>query len=333
MGERNILLDFLKGFTIILVVLGHSIQFSQNNFDANPIFRIIYSFHMPMFMFISGFVSFKTFDGSYNKLVKRFKSLMIPFWAWFVFGFVFSYLKFYMKCGEFPNFIYSLTSVIKRPDYGLWFLWVLFLNYILLFLSLKINSVREEIILLLFFIGINIFKNLTGFNYLGIDLLCWHMQFYIVGYATNKYILKLKSVLNISGLFSIIIFPILVSFWTRSNHPVFYDYLPFNHGIKAIISFLYRVLVPISGILAIYVFFEWLIQKEFILKSGFLRLGKLSLEIYSTHFYFFCLVILLPNIPAAIKIIIVFLVALFGSLLVQFLIKKSKYLSMAFYGK
>lgn len=39
---RNNGLDILKGIAIILVVLGHSIQFSSNDFDNNIFFRLIY---------------------------------------------------------------------------------------------------------------------------------------------------------------------------------------------------------------------------------------------------------------------------------------------------
>lgn len=56
MSERNVLLDVLKGFAIFLVVMGHAIQYNQVDFDTNPVFRFIYSFHMPLFMFVSGFI-------------------------------------------------------------------------------------------------------------------------------------------------------------------------------------------------------------------------------------------------------------------------------------
>lgn len=51
---RNEYLDFLKGLAIILVVTGHCIQISYINFDENVIFKVIYSFHMPFFMFLAG---------------------------------------------------------------------------------------------------------------------------------------------------------------------------------------------------------------------------------------------------------------------------------------
>lgn len=50
-------LDIARGMAIILVVLGHSIQSNIMDMDSSLVFRIIYSFHMPLFMFISGAVT------------------------------------------------------------------------------------------------------------------------------------------------------------------------------------------------------------------------------------------------------------------------------------
>ena len=268
MNERNVLLDVLKGFAIVLVVLGHSIQYSDIDFDSNPVFRVIYSFHMPLFMFVSGFVSFKNFDGSIKKLVKRFKSLIIPFWAWFVFASFFSYLLFIFKGGPAPDFVKSLILVLKYPDNGgLWFLWVLFLNYVVLFLSLKISSRKEEVFMVLFFIFIIVFVHFSGFNYLGISLLRWHLPFYLFGYVTSKHIGKLSGVLKVSGIASLIIFPIVVSFWSRTGNPTFYDLLGLSSTMKLIICYVYKYTVPVLGILAVYVFFDWLIQYKFLFKK------------------------------------------------------------------
>ena len=50
--------DNLKGFLIPLVVLGHAIQYSYEYFDYSHFYNYIYSFHMPAFMTISGFLSY-----------------------------------------------------------------------------------------------------------------------------------------------------------------------------------------------------------------------------------------------------------------------------------
>lgn len=48
-------IDQLKGIAILLVVLGHVIGY--NNCEDSFLWRFIYSFHMPLFMFISGYVA------------------------------------------------------------------------------------------------------------------------------------------------------------------------------------------------------------------------------------------------------------------------------------
>lgn len=63
-------IDILRGFATILVVLGHILQYSmmQNEAFYNDfLFKVIYSFHMPLFMCISGFL----FKHSYDKYGKK----------------------------------------------------------------------------------------------------------------------------------------------------------------------------------------------------------------------------------------------------------------------
>ena len=55
---RNKAFDVLKLFAIFLVVWGHCIQnLHSGDFYSEPVYKIIYSFHMPLFMVISGFFS------------------------------------------------------------------------------------------------------------------------------------------------------------------------------------------------------------------------------------------------------------------------------------
>ncbi|MFZ6873447.1 acyltransferase family protein [Undibacterium sp. Di27W] len=53
MSERNTSIDIAKGLGIILVVLGHNWIIAH---DHGELFRIIFSFHMPLFFFLSGAV-------------------------------------------------------------------------------------------------------------------------------------------------------------------------------------------------------------------------------------------------------------------------------------
>ncbi|MBO7579917.1 MAG: acyltransferase family protein [Bacteroidaceae bacterium] len=78
--------DILKLYAIFLVLWGHSIQyFLSSTYYDEPIYRIIYSFHMPLFMMISGFFSISSMSQSPLDFVrKKFVQLILPTFSWVV---------------------------------------------------------------------------------------------------------------------------------------------------------------------------------------------------------------------------------------------------------
>ena len=85
---RNDYLDYLKGLLIFLVVYGHTIQFlvykNSEDFWFDPAFQFIYMFHMPLFMAVSGFVSFGSIARNtvFETIKKRFLQLIVPIFCW-----------------------------------------------------------------------------------------------------------------------------------------------------------------------------------------------------------------------------------------------------------
>lgn len=68
--KRNRTIDILKGIAVLAVLLGHAIQRGLvTNYLDNPLFTIIYSFHMPLFMVLSGY-----------SLKKYTKNMISNFW-------------------------------------------------------------------------------------------------------------------------------------------------------------------------------------------------------------------------------------------------------------
>ncbi len=79
---REYALDNLRGVLIFLVVLGHLLEISIPFRGSIMLYRYIYSFHMPLFMFISGyFVRFerKRIAGCYMLAYFVFQTLYILF--------------------------------------------------------------------------------------------------------------------------------------------------------------------------------------------------------------------------------------------------------------
>lgn len=77
---RNPFFDILKGYAIFLVVLGHAIQCFYPNWERNELELFIYSFHMPLFIAVSGyfFLNFVKKKTPCDFLKSKFQHLMIP---------------------------------------------------------------------------------------------------------------------------------------------------------------------------------------------------------------------------------------------------------------
>lgn len=145
--KRERLPDVLRGFAALLVVFGHCIQegsgaaFSQNTayFD-NRIYQLIYSFHMPLFMMISGYLAWngmKYADSVQAKrrlCRKRAFTLLFPilFWTTLEFG-IWQLVKFMQGSLSDPA-----LKILQKYGISLltnfWFLWAVWWCFILTFL-------------------------------------------------------------------------------------------------------------------------------------------------------------------------------------------------------
>lgn len=56
-SERDLRLDSIKGFLIILVILGHIIGACGKGVVCEGVWQIIYLFHMPLFIIVSGYLT------------------------------------------------------------------------------------------------------------------------------------------------------------------------------------------------------------------------------------------------------------------------------------
>jgi fucose 4-O-acetylase-like acetyltransferase len=91
LNQRNQTLDAVKGFLILIVIAGHTIQYgsgdvylSSGSFFENTWFKAIYSFHMPLFMAISGYLYFGTImKNSWPEFLKKISfSILTPLLVW-----------------------------------------------------------------------------------------------------------------------------------------------------------------------------------------------------------------------------------------------------------
>lgn len=119
--QRNDYMDFLKGICILSVITGHSISTIS---EMSIFFNIIYSFHMPLLIFISAYIEEQArekYECHFPKmLLKRAQGLLIPYLTWNLISCVRLEGKIQFQYTDFGN---RLTGNIQT---GLWFLIVLF---------------------------------------------------------------------------------------------------------------------------------------------------------------------------------------------------------------
>lgn len=137
--ERNYSIDFLKGILILLVIIGH---ITLGELEDSLLRYIIYSFHMPLFIGISGYLFSNIRDKniSLSILMKRYwQRVGIP-WIFAVI-FYFLVLNFdTLKSGITTQNIFLYVKSFLYPYYHLWyvlgFVFYVFLTFFLMKLTL-----------------------------------------------------------------------------------------------------------------------------------------------------------------------------------------------------
>ncbi|RXH32534.1 nodulation protein NolL [Bradyrhizobium nanningense] len=130
--DRDLALDFIKGVLIILVIVGHLIQYIlyQNaGFWDSACFKWIYMFHMPLFMAISGYLSCPALlVKSFTQAVgDRATQLLVPMLFW-------CSLLESLKFTVFPRSTDAPGTVLQFLNEFVgtyWFVWAAFICFIL----------------------------------------------------------------------------------------------------------------------------------------------------------------------------------------------------------
>ena len=269
-SKRIVFLDNLKGFAIILVVIGHAVQYfySPEDFDRNLLFRLVYSFHMPLFFVISGYVTLYSRHSSltFIWLKKNVLQLLLPFFSWAVL----SWIVFHK---------YSVIDVIMQPDTGLWFLWTLFFVRICFVfsqtLALKLNVtpiIIHVVMYLILFILAYLMKGLFASGMIG-----RYYFFYTIGYYTAVHKDQLFKVKNIglSLLTYTSCFLLFSIYWyrTRDAIPELYDGIFQGFIVNDVYKYMTALLGSQTCLLSF--FYYRGVNLSFI--------GKKTLGIYAVH--------------------------------------------------
>ncbi len=186
-------LDNLKIFLIFFVVLGHMIDYYLGyNQHLKSLFIFIYSFHMPLFIFMTGLFAKKSNRIDYKKILYYF------------------FIAIFMKI----TFFY-ISNLIKPATFKLfdfdceWFLIVISIFLLLIPIINKINKYYLLIfsIILSLFVGYDASVN----TYLNLSRIIVFFPFFLTGYYLSDYKDLLIRYTNYKWI-KIISFLIIISF-------------------------------------------------------------------------------------------------------------------------
>ncbi len=195
MSNRIEWIDTAKSIGIFLVVLGHQ-GFCNNNIPT-----IIYSFHMPLFFFLSG-IFFKS-DTSWSNLLKRkSSSILMPYFLfapvlylfWFFLG------RHYgndatMNYSPLLNFIgvfYGQNSEMMQWGMPMWFLLCLFIVNLLYKLIGDIRIPNMIMLITFFIIGV-VFSEVNIYRLpWSIDVAFIAVLFFGLGHLCRDYLFSSK---------------------------------------------------------------------------------------------------------------------------------------------
>ena len=248
MAERNTQIDSLKFFLIFLVLVGHCLDINLGLHSNNALFRFIYSFHMPVFVILSG-IMFK--EKGVKKLIVGCITLAITY---LVFQLLYGGKTLEYKGGSilgfwYQGFLYNVTHLYDPAD-GLWYLvslffWRIFLNYT------PQNIKNKTILHFCLIIGISL---LAGFVPLG-RIMSFQRTFafyplFVFGYYLKDWYVKLRSIPKLVPVAVLLLYVVLIFFTSVPPINVLLQRTPYDTAniAMSILSkgFFYAWTIPIS---------------------------------------------------------------------------------------
>lgn len=273
-------IDSTRGIAILLVVVGHVVGGYTGNYGLPEYQRIIdmvvdviYTFHMPLFFMISGYVfGLKKYNWSMDNYVayinKKAKTLLIPY-------FLFSTLQILIKLplqGKIAS-VLSWKNILLLPIIPIdqfWFIYVLFFIFCFAgFMDWKVQHNSLIMAIVLFIVGklLSLFGG-NVFNWGGtvlIRCLCYYIYFYI-GYklCRMKISFSKRTWISLNVIFAISL--------------ICNSFIPLKYEISNIIL---QVIIAVSGALSVISFCE---EFDVVSKSKLLQvMGSESMSIYIVH--------------------------------------------------
>ena len=296
-------IDAMRGFTMIMVVFSHMELFGIDyNTHFSGLNGFFISFRMPLFFFISGFVSFKcseiwSFEHYRTKLLEKTRIQLIPT---LLFGLLYASLVFAHR-EEITPYEAIILFFNKSTKLGYWFtlalLGMLAIYYTVSLTLNKCKLVTRQIVLVViaFILYYLSFRSNTHFEHnTPARLLCLYriflyFQFFIFGNLVSCYREKFFKLLDNKY----VITTILLLF--AATYIIYYHqtdigqgrmYLPSTKLLAEGVAYL-----GITTVVAVFRHYEDFFSQKTRIGRSLQYIGRRTLDIYLLHYF------LIPSIP------------------------------------
>lgn len=284
--QRSQFLDVMKGIGIFLMIFGHAITSANGNlyrreesFWQDPVYEFIYTFHMPLFILISGYLFYFSLRRSKEKIVKRrIVSLLPPLFTYNTYS--------YIGLVSFDAVNVSVFHLIRQYLTGFWFIQgILIVTIIIAFIHkfLKDNKIVYALVLMcLFFIPNNIFMFQT---YRWSFIIVLFIVTYLLAETIQKIVLEGKY--KIFCIISAIVFCICLPFYGYEH----YIYTGGYNIVKPLLQVdivqqlwidIYRFLIGVSGSITFigFIYVIYAMTKKSKIWGIWSYIGRYSLAMY-----------------------------------------------------
>lgn len=246
MKQRDELVDYVKGLAIALVVVGHFIEaFLLDGKEValnHWLHNIIYSFHLPLFVFLSGFYIKNSLNQGFVDMIwKKTNGILWPS------------IAFWLVCSLevcIGNAIHGtpILSGIESITSAYRFLKLIFVLYILVWFFNKMARDNIYVHLLLAFLLILAGVNLQTYK------VTYFYLFFILGYVCKSYCWpsiikgKILSFIILLGVYSVLLYHFDWSKYVSNVIIGVLSILPPSIHIENILPSIYLIVLACAGI-------------------------------------------------------------------------------------
>lgn len=269
MAKRIIGIDVMQGIAMVLVVLGHHLFPFMPEWYMH-MFYWIYTFHMPLFIFISGFLvrySYKGVQGwsEYKDYVaKRVRKFIPPY---LIVGTICTLMAWNFK--DMGALLTSWVNLLISPKQSeVTFLWYIYLLFIFYCIAPLLFNAKRWVRGVVFAAALLLSWRYVAISYFCIDRFTRYFFFFLLGTWAAENYTKLERIDVRWSLLALVAFIVMsvVHFIDGYNHAL--EYAMQWMGIPAFVAV------------------AWLLKKVFVIRKALVYVSVNCFGVYLLHMFF-----------------------------------------------